>query len=182
MGYFYERKKNQYLGENKNVRLDSELMAQIYLAYYLDMPAEAKNKKSIIFGDKYDDIFNEEEVTAIRMFHPYRVYLPIYEMKQEIQSKKRNKEQVEEAEAFISRAVFHVLNAVKYIAEKKKIGLDKDRDIQKAVREAINVIKGVVKKEMKERNENYTHDIFFKEPDTAKKIFNKINGIKKGRR
>ena len=40
LNFFYERKKNQYADKPKSQRLDSELMGQLYLAYYLDMPSE----------------------------------------------------------------------------------------------------------------------------------------------
>ncbi len=57
-GYFYARKKFQHEQEEKSLKIDAEKLGQIVLALKLEMPAEAKNKKSLIFGTKYDDIFN----------------------------------------------------------------------------------------------------------------------------
>lgn len=170
LGYFYERKKNQHQAEAKKTRLDNELLGQMYLAYYLDMPSEAKNQKAIVFGEKYTDIFEENEISAVKMLLPYKIYLPLEVMKKEIQKKKRNKEAINEKEAFISRAIFHLLNVIKIIAEKKKLDLNEDKNINKAVKRAIAVVSKVVAKESKKRGELYTHDKFFKEIQTNKII------------
>lgn len=57
LGYFYERKKNQYSGKPKAKRLDSEKVGQVLMSFYNGMPAEAKDKKRLIFAEKYDDVF-----------------------------------------------------------------------------------------------------------------------------
>jgi len=170
IGYFYERKKNQHQSEAKTKRIDSELLGQIYLAYYLDMPSEAKNQKTIVFGEKYADIFEENEISAVKMLLPYKLYLPLEVMKKEIQKKKRNKQDISEKEAFISRAIFHLLNVIKIIAEKKALDLNEDKNINKAMKQAIGVVSKIVAKESKKRGELYTHDKFFKEIQTNKII------------
>lgn len=174
LGYFYERKKNQYQSENKQKRLDNELLAQIYLAYYLDMASEAKNQKQIVFSDKYDDIFDENEITAKKMFKPYKVYLPLEKMKKEIQKKKRKREEVNEREAFISRATFHLLNVVKMIEEFEKIDFENDRIIDTCIQKAIQYVNEVIEAESKKRGDLYTHDKFFKEIATNKIIKNHV--------
>jgi len=162
LDYFYERKKNQYINESKDKRLDNELLGQIYLAYYLDMPSEAKNKKVLVFGDKYDDIFSED-ITASKMLLPYRSYLPLAARKREIQKTKRKKEPISEEDAFVSRATFHLLNTVKIIAEKESLDLERDENIYKAIDKAIEYVKEVIEIEKEKRGEQYTHDKFFKE-------------------
>lgn len=169
LGYFYERKKNQFENEPKESRLDNEILGQVYLSYYLDMPSEAKNTKSIIFGEKYDDIFNEK-TTAQSLLMPYRIYLPLEKMKKEIQKKKRRKEDIDEKDAFISRATFHILNVVRIISEKESIDLRTDKGIEKAIKKAIGFVAAVVQTESKERGDVYTHDRFFKEIPTNKKV------------
>lgn len=175
LGFFYERKKNQYQKEDINRRLDCELLGQIYLAYYLDMPSEAKNKKSIIFGDKYDRIFDENEIHAEKMLLPYNIYLPLDSMKKIIQKRKRNKENINEKESFISRAVFHLLNSVKIIAINENLDLKKPKNIDLAIERAIGYVHEVVNTVSKERGDIYTHDKFFKEASTCKIIQDKIS-------
>ena len=170
LGYYYERKKNQYQNKPKKFRLDNELLGQIYLAYYLDMPSEAKNQKQIIFSDKYDKIFDENIITAEKMLKPYKVFLPLEKMKKEIQIKKRKNEKVNEREAFISRSTFHLLNAVKIIEEKDGLDFSKSPQLNKAIKKAIKLIGEIVKFESKKRGDLYTHDKFFKEVATNKII------------
>jgi len=174
-GYYYERKKNQHQGCKKNKRLDNELLGQIYLAYYLNMPSEAKNQKQIVFGEKYDEIFDESIVTAKRMLHPYKLFLPLEAMKREIQSKKRRKEVIDEKSAFISRAVYHLLNVSKMIEVKEKIQLTNDRNVKSVLNKAIKLVGKIVNKESKRRGNLYTHDKFFKEINTNKLISDYVN-------
>lgn len=174
LGYFYERKKNQYQEMPKDKRLNNELLGQIYLAYYFDKPSDAKNQKTIIFDEMYDLIFNEESVTAEKMLVPFRVYQPLEKMKKEIQLKKRKKEKIDEKEAFVSRATFHILNAVKIIAEKEHLNLGDMADIKKGIDKAIVYINQIVQNEIKERGTSYTHDKFFKEIPTNMIIKNYI--------
>ncbi len=169
LSYFYERKKNQYADKPKNQRLDSELVGQLYLAYYLDMPSEAKNSKVLVFGSKYDEIFNEN-TTASKMLLPYRIYLPLEEQKKEIQRKKRNRVTINEQDAFISRATFHIVNSVKLVAEKEGIDLSRPEGIAQATQKALKYIEEVIAKEEKKRVSTYTHDKFFKETQTNKVI------------
>ena len=170
LGYFYERKKNQFQDEPKSMRLDNELLGQIYLSYYLNMASEAKNQKTIVFGDKYDDIFDENEITAYKMLKPYKVYIPLEQMKKEIQKKKRKKEPVNEREAFISRATFHLLSVANIIEEKESIDLEDESNINSTVEKAIGYVNEVVDLQSEERGELYTHDKFFKEILTNKTI------------
>lgn len=177
MGYYYERKKNQHQGYKKNKRLDNELLGQIYLAYYLDMPSEAKNQKQVIFSEKYDDIFDENVVTAKRLLHPYKLFLPLEKMKREIQLKKRMKEYVDEKSAFISRAIYHLLNVSKLVEEKENIKLTSTENIELVLEKAIKLVSKIVSKESKRRGNLYTHDKFFKEINTNKLISNYVKSI-----
>jgi hypothetical protein len=165
LGYFYERKRNQYATMPKSKRLDNELLGQEYLAYYLDMPSEARNSKVLVFGSKYDAIFNEN-TTASKMLIPHRIYVPLDMKRNEIQRKKRGRALVSERDAFVSRAIFHILNTVKLIAEREPIDLSTDEGINKAIDLAIKYIEEVVDKAIKERGETYTHDKFFKQVPT----------------
>jgi len=176
LGYFYERKKNQYAGQAPSQRLNNEILAQLYLAYYLDKPSEAKNQKSLVFGDQYSSIFNEAEISAEKMLIPYKIFLPLEKMKKEIQSKKRNREDIQESQAYISRATFHLLNAARYISEKEKLDISTDVGIQLAIEKAIVYVGEIALKEAEKRGDSYTHDKFFKEAPTNDIIKNYILG------
>ena len=73
-------KKNQYENKPKSSRINAEKAGQVLLAFYNKMPGEAKNRKSIIFGAKYDDVFNES-ITADKILLPYNLWQRIEELK-----------------------------------------------------------------------------------------------------
>lgn len=197
LGYFYESKPNQFADKPKSKVLDNELLGQLYMAYHLDMPSEAKNNKTKVFADLYDSIFDEKILSAAELLRLYKLYLPLLAYKKEIQSKKRKKEFVDEKEAFISRATFHILNGIKFLFEKEERQIEAANTSDKAklvkkqhcheikgkefTEKSINLIFTVVKEQMKIRGALYTHDKFFKEIPTNNiiktYILQKIGGV-----
>ncbi len=83
-----------------------------------------------MFGDRYEVIFNEDEINAERMLLPYKLYLPFEQKKRAIQSRQRNKEMVGENETFISHATFHLVNADQFIAEGEGWDLNKSKNFK----------------------------------------------------
>jgi len=181
-GYYYERKKNQHADKPRDKRLDAELLAQIALAYYFDMPSEARNSKSIVFGDEYSRIFDEDTVTASHLLFPYLLFKPLEPIKKRIQAKKRNKEPVPDNEAFISLATFHILYAMRLIADFEVISLLDGSNVEYTRNKAIQLVWEVVSKEIPKRGELYTHDRFFKEQHTNKLIHDHILAACKNQR
>ena len=60
-GYYYQRKRNQFINKPRNKIIDNFLFAQEYHSFYNDKPHDARNKKSQLFGNDeiYSSIFNE---------------------------------------------------------------------------------------------------------------------------
>jgi hypothetical protein len=182
LDYFYERKPNQHSDKPHSKVLNNELLGQLYIAYHLDMPSEAKNSKSRVFSDLYDKIFEENTVTAVELLRLQTIYNPLIELKKTIQSQKRKKQEFNEDDAFISRATFHILNGVKFIFEKdlegKNISQLKPKEREKLKTSVLNkslndyvtlsikLISNIVKQERSKQGEAYTHDKFFKETST----------------
>jgi hypothetical protein len=192
IGYHYERKPNQFSDKPKEKVLNNELLGQIFMAYELDMPSEAKNSKSLVFSDRYDDIFDDMTVTAEKLLKIHNIYLPLLKMKKEIQSKKRKREPINEKEAFISRGTFHILTAIKIIINDRVLTINNrfpnqsEREgemkklferkiINSIIAEAISYVGEVVAEEMKKRGDTYTHDKFFKEVPTDKLIYDHVS-------
>jgi hypothetical protein len=174
LGYFYERKPGQHKGQPQQSVLNNELLGQLYLSFYLDRPSEAKNNKNVVFGDFYEEVFNDERVNARQLLFLHKLYRPLVAMKREIQRKKRKREKVNEKESFISRATFHILNGMKFVAEFEDLDLEKKNDQERAMDVAITMIFEVVEKEMSARGDTYTHDKFFKELPTNAVVRNHI--------
>src|SRR5258706_6297314 len=83
LGYYYERKKGQYVGKPKAKRLDAEKVGQALFAFINKMPAEAKNDKKLIFADKYEEVFSDQ-ITADTVLTVMRLF-------NEIETKKLNR-------------------------------------------------------------------------------------------
>lgn len=180
LGYFYETKPNEFIDNPKNRVLNNELLAQIYMSYHLEMPSEAKNKKSTVFGENYDLIFDENEITAIELLRLYKIYLPILNLKKEIQTKKRKKETIDEKIEFASWATFHIIFGVKLLYDKKiekinsntlKKPKEKEREIETLLKldpkdyieNSIEEIHKIVIEQKTKQGINFSYDKFFKE-------------------
>jgi len=174
LGYYYERKKNQHIDKPAATRLDCELLAQIALAYYFDMPSEARNSKRIVFDDEYRRIFNEDTVTAPYLLLPYRLHQPLESLKKTIQQRKRKKESVPDKEAFISLATFHIVYAMRLVAECENTDLQDGSTADRARARAVELVWEVVAREMPKRGELYTHDRFFKQKQTNSLIHDHV--------
>ena len=172
MGFWYERKRNQHTDQPVETRLDAELLGQLALAFY-DMPSEAKNQKSTVFGDLYQYVFAEDTTTAEWLLLPYMLYKPLEELKREMQGKKRRKEQIPDGESFVSLATFHILNAMKLVAAHEGTNL-RDPDVADVRSKAITLVGEVVRERMTELGELYTHDRFFKQKETNEIVKNYI--------
>jgi hypothetical protein len=176
LGYYYERKANEFNDHEYTKVLNNELLAQLYLAYELDSPSEAKNNKIYIFNNFYEIIFDEENISAKKLLNIYKVYLPLAKIKKDIQEKKRKNEFVIERESFHSRAIFHILNGVKFILKYEGKTIECSSDVDYAIKKSLEYIQDIVDSEMEKRKELYTHDKFFKEIATNKIIANYISG------
>jgi hypothetical protein len=126
LGLFYERKKNQYRAKPRVSRVDSEKSGQVILAFYLDRPAEAKNKKSTIYSDYYERIF-DDTITAEKVLLPLRLF-------EKVEARKNDKvvKYLLDTDMGVSRienyqvivySSYHLLWLLKAVAEIKKIEL-----------------------------------------------------------
>jgi len=113
LGLFYERKKAQYYDKPADKRIDAEKCGQVYLAFYEEMPLEAKNRKGIIFGTKYDDIFSST-TSAEKLLLPFELFNEIEAFRAKNASGRR---------AWLAYASYHILFALKKVAEKRKLAL-----------------------------------------------------------
>jgi len=172
-GYFYERKKGLYRDQSKAKRLDAEKIGQILMAFYNDMPGDAKNKKKTIFEDKFDDIFNDN-LKAEDILLVYKLYEKIEKSKNKKYAKmfQMNDKQIEK-ENFILYASYYILYILKKLSIKNSITLNLSsfNNIWSLYSEALKLIKKFVKEEKKTGTSYYSHATFFK----GNKLKNKID-------
>ena len=167
MGMFYERKKNQYSEQPKDKRFDAERCGQVALTFYEGMPLEAKNKKSSIFADKYDDIFSDE-TTADTLLLPFVLFERI-EKEKESRATGRS--------AWLLYASYYILFALRILSDKKKIDL-KSLNLDKIWRlysKAKSTVAAARKKGQAEQKREFADVLFFKSK-LAKQNIEKILG------
>lgn len=181
-GYFYERKKRFYKDKPKDRRIDSEKAGQVLMAFYNDMPGDAKNKKSLVFEDKFEEIFNDN-LTAEKVLLAYKLYEKI----EKIKGKKNEKiitlrnEQDIDRESFILYASYYILYLIKKIAQSENIATDVGsyKVLWALYPKAVKLVRIFIKQQRKEIV-NYSHSTFFKGNNLKKIIdnyFKKIVGI-----
>jgi len=134
ISWYYERKRYEYRDseiENEK-KIDAEKLGQIILSFYLEKPGSAKNKKQEIFGTFYNEIFDENKITAEYVLLPYLLYKDIEKdirkFNQRIKKlRKENKvkelETILQKEEFLLYAHYYLLSSLKLIAENKSIEL-----------------------------------------------------------
>jgi hypothetical protein len=157
LGKFYERKKNQFADQPKAERMDAEKCGQVALAFYEEMPLEAKNKKGLIFGDKYDDIFSDE-TTAGKVLLPYNLF-ELIEKEKEKRAKGRS--------TWLRYASYHILYAMRVLAMVKQIdvqysNLDRISKLYDRARRAVGAARESYRKDAKRKKREYSDVLFFK--------------------
>jgi hypothetical protein len=163
MGFFYERKKNQFTDKSKDKRIDAEKMGQAVLAFYGEKPSEAKNEKRKIFADFYDSIFNANLRTN-EVLIAYKLYEFVEEEKL-----KRKKDIVTDYEnkGFISYCTYWVLYIMHQITSILSINISEEYldGIKSLYSDIIDILQAFVDSEKTKKNNKeslYTHGQFFK--------------------
>lgn len=119
IGYYYERKKNQYESMPKKRRIDAEKAGQALMAFYNNMPNEAKNDKKLIFASKYETIFNNN-INAEKVLLAYNLYESIEEKKLQIKRQIMDNQSEYEEKSYILFASYYILYILSQIAHRKE--------------------------------------------------------------
>lgn len=172
LGYYYERKVNQFGEKPKNERIDALEAAQAYLAFGLGMPEVAKKDRGRIFGDLYDTVFSDE-LTVDKLLTSYKLMKRINERKSELRKKLRHKEDIEKGSLALIDGAFHVVFTIRQIMSERGgsfWGIDMaNSDIE----EAIEVVQKLYIRE-EEVNESFSSNQFFKDSQTKDKIIKAV--------
>jgi hypothetical protein len=105
---YYERKKNQYSNKPKDKRIDAEKAGQVLMALFNRSPYEAKNRKGLIFGDKYEEVFNEE-VNADRVLLAHSLFESIESSKNKMKNEIVNDPILFEEKSYVIHASYYIL-------------------------------------------------------------------------
>ena len=163
-GYFYERKKSQFQNQPLAQRIDAEKAGQLLMAFFNEMPSEAKDKKRLIFAEKYDEVFHDS-VTADDLLLSLGLFNKIEVEKKKYACKLDVRPDLYDEESFVLHASYYVLYLLKKIAMKKNIAIQSSNIelIFDCYSSAINLIKQAIEQERKElKKDTYSHRVFFK--------------------
>lgn len=168
---FYERKKNQYADKPLSQRIDAEKAGQVLMAFFNRSPYEAKNRKGLIFGDKYEEVFNEE-VNANKVWLAYTLFEKIELEKNRVKSEIVSNQELFKSKSYIIHASYYILYVMGELARRKKIGLDYANfdKIWSLYQDAVSVIETTINKERQSIGQKYTHSTFFRS-NKSKKYF-----------
>ena len=168
---FYERKKNQYADKPLSQRIDAEKAGQVLMAFFNRSPYEAKNRKGLIFGDKYEEVFNEE-VNANKVWLAYSLFEKIESAKNRIKSEIVSDQSLFKSKSYIIHASYYILYVMGELARRKKIDLKYSnfQQIWDLYQDAVTVIETTIAKEQKAIGQKYTHSAFFRS-NKSKKYF-----------
>ncbi|PJZ79208.1 AIPR family protein [Leptospira meyeri] len=162
-GYFYERKTDQYKDKPKNKRIDAEKAGQVLMCFYHGMPAEAKDNKPLIFGEKYNTIFSDE-VSGDKLLLALRIFDEIEKNKRNIRKQESKEPGIKQSTEFILHASYYLLYTISLLAEKNKTEkiINNFEEIMKYYSEAKQSIEEIMKKEQTLQKKKYSHRVFFK--------------------
>jgi hypothetical protein len=168
IGYFYERKLNQWQGEPRSFRIDGLDCAQAYAAYRLGLPEVAKKDRGRMFGDLYETIFTDE-ISVQALLCSYRLMIDIDNLKKQVQTQIRAGTLKDVSKMFLIDGSFHVLHAVQLYCSRKKVDLNDYPLAKKMIPNAVKAVQKVVAAAMKE-DEAFSYNRFFKDMKTRELI------------
>lgn len=174
MDKFYERKKNQYSDKPLKQRIDAEKAGQVIMAFFNRSPYEAKNRKGLIFGDKYEEVFNEN-VNAGKVWLAYSLFEAIEIEKNSIKLEILSKSSLFKEKSYIIHASYYILYIMGEVARRKKIELTYENfsEIWQLYSESVNIIEKTISKEQSVSGQKYTHSTFFRS-NKSKKYFEEL--------
>lgn len=158
MGYFYERKTNQYEGYAKEKRIDSEKAGQAMLAFYYKCPNEAKNNKTKVFGEKFEQIFNEN-ITAQKLLQAFEIYSKVETKKDQIKKEIIQDNNQYEENSFVLYSTYFIVYILGEIKDRLQIH---NNLFENYYDMAFELMRKVVESEKKVRDTKYTNANFFK--------------------
>lgn len=160
-GYYYARKKNQFIDKPKKEIIDSEKVGQAILAFYQNKPAEAKDAKRIIFAEEYDKIFSDE-MDAEKILLAIQTLDYIERKKNE--SKREMLNTNDTSQDFIQHASFYLLYTVKKLVDIENIQLkiDDTHIISSKYIQAVQLVRNSVEHYKSQQKDRYNHRAFFK--------------------
>lgn len=170
-GYFYERKVDQHADKPEVRRVDALRAGQAYLAYFRHLPDRARTQSDKIFGEWYENIF-DDDVTHQQLLTAFRILQLIDEKKRLTKSQLRSGISRDQVDEFLIEGIFHVLYVVGQICLRDRIDLDDFSRASKKIDDAINLTRIEA---VKYKSKSFYR--FFRSVEAREILFKSVHGI-----
>lgn len=174
---YYERKKNQHSDKPKFKRIDAEKTGQVLMAFFKEMPSEAKNQKRAIFAEMYDTIFHDD-LTADNVMLAYMLFEKIENEKNKEKSQILSNSNTSYADFYLSHSTYWILYFLGKIARLYSLDLEYTRmeQIWELFPNVRKLIEYLCKKEqdyLEKKGDKFSYQLFFKY-NKPKKYFEEL--------
>lgn len=168
MGLFYERKEKQHSDKPRAQRVDALTAGQAHLAYGLELPEVAKKDRGRIFSDLYDQVFSDD-LLVDELLVALRLLTRVESEKRKVQASIRNQNDFDASKMFLIDGAYHVLFAVRQIADKSSIDRLSLEGASKLIPMAIELISAMVTAEQSQ-DASFSFNRYFKDSKTKTRI------------
>ncbi|MCD6549130.1 AIPR family protein [Candidatus Micrarchaeota archaeon] len=188
LGYYYQRKRKQFVGVPRKKLIDNEKFAQECGAFIFGIPAEVRNKKSLLFDREgfYYKIFNEN-LTPGKVLFVHKIAEKIFNILRDLQKNKPEIIPTPIKESFWASR-FHILYALGLYL--KEMGYDIERAeyfpedrssdgrivIENVNKEMVIKCMNIVNRALKSLQEDEEVSQLLKKPSLTEKIRDLIEG------
>jgi hypothetical protein len=159
-GYFYEARKNKYMGKDTGKRIDAELAAQAFYAVFRKQPALAKDKKKLLFGEIYEDLFNVD-TDPNDILYSFRLLKAVQKL--------NNQPKYSCEHTFLKDAALHIaalMNSASLESRARPVNVDKQEELEALYKRVISALSELVKERAKREKDKYEHRRTFKDIET----------------
>ena len=139
------------------------------MAFYNQSPYEAKNRKSQIFGDRYEEVFNES-IDADKVLLAHELYERIEVEKDKEKILLLENPDSYERKSYILYCSYHILHIIGELARHFSIQLVHDNleNIWNLYSQSIEIVEKIIQKERGIDPEKYSHSNFFRSKKSQK--------------
>jgi hypothetical protein len=159
-GFFYEARKNKYTGKDTSKRVDAELAAQAFYAIFSKQPALAKDKKKLLFGEIYTDLFNVNTDPS-EILYSFRLLKTVQSL--------NNLPKYSNSYTFLKDAALHIATLMDKASRESKmrpINFDKSEEVEQLYEAVITALGTLVQERAKKEKDKYEHRRTFKDTET----------------
>lgn len=144
-GYFFERKRNMYVNEPSERRIDALKLGQIIISYELKEPEKAKSESDSIFDNRFETIFHDR-INVDKLIRLIDLYSIIEVRRDEFLKETNLTLEGKDESQFLVYGHWFILFACRLLIVKNGLTeIPKGKEAFKLVTDAIHLVSGTYK-------------------------------------